>query len=163
VNVTIRLIPALLGLAVAARQGAPPSPATVLVNYASVAKDDAANRGSVTVTVKTGEVRSAIVWESECHLAARANAVAAAPGVDQYWTFRTTLEAASDGRPGVRVRYQRTRIAAAGPQPPEKEQWLPLDGATPLTVTESSWRKNCPYKEFTISVTARDSFKETSQ
>jgi hypothetical protein len=128
----------------------------VNVTYASVAKDDAANRGSVTVTVKTGEVRAAIVWESECQLAARANAGAAAPGVDQYWTFLTTLEAAPDGRPGVRVRYRRTRIAAAGPQPDEKEEWLPLDGATPLTVTESSWRKNCRYKEFTISVTARN-------
>ena len=153
---TIGLLPALLGLAAGAWQTAPPSAATVLVSYATVAKDDAANRGSVTVTVKTGEVRSAIVWESECHVAARANAVAAAPGVDQYWTFRTTLEPASDGRPGVRIRYQRTRIAAAGPQPPEKEQWLPLDGATSLTVTESSWRKNCRYKEFTISVTARN-------
>jgi hypothetical protein len=153
---TVRFLPAVLGLMVAAGQDAPPSPATVLVSYASVSSDDAANRGSVTVTVKAREVRSAIVWESECHLAARANAVAAAPGVDQYWTFRTTLEAAPDGRPGVRVRYQRTRIAAAGQQPPEKEQWLPLDGATPVTVTESSWRKDCRYKEFTISVTARD-------
>lgn len=153
--ITIRLLPALLTLA-AAGQAAPPSPATVVVTYASVAKNDAGNRGSVTVTVKAGEVRSAIVWESECHLAARANAVAAAPGVDQYWTFRTTLEASPDGRPGLRVRYQRTRIAAAGPQPPEQDQWLPLDGATPLTVTESSWRKDCRYKEFTISVTARN-------
>lgn len=128
----------------------------MLVSYASVAERDTANRGSVTLTVKTGEVRAAIVWESECHLSARANAVAAAPGVDQYWTFRTTLEAAADGRPGIRVRYQRTRIAAAGPQPPEKDQWLPLDGTTPLTVTESRWRKNCPYKQFTMSVTARN-------
>jgi hypothetical protein len=75
--------------------------------------------------------------------------------VDQYWTFRTTLEAASDGRPGIRVRYQRTRTAAEGPQPPEQEQWLPLDGTMPLTVTESSSRKNCAYKQFTMSVTGR--------
>lgn len=153
---TIRLLPVLLGLVTAAGQGAPPGPATVLVSYSTAVKNDSANRGEVTVTVKTGEVRSAIVWESECQLAARANAAAAAPGVDQYWTFRTTLEAAPDGRPGVRVKYQRTRIAAAGAQPPEQEQWLPLDGATPVTVTETSWRKNCRYKEFTISVTARN-------
>jgi hypothetical protein len=157
---TIQLLPALMALVAAAWQGAPssapPSTATVLVNYATVAKDDARNRGSVTLTVKTGEVRAAIVWESECHLEARANMVAAAPGVDQYWSFRTTLEAAPDGRPGIRVKYQRIRIAAAGPQPPEKEQWLPLDGTTPVTVTEVSWRKNCRYKEFTISVTAKN-------
>jgi hypothetical protein len=127
-----------------------------MVSYATVGKDDAANRGSVSVLVKTGEVRSVIVWESECQLAARANAAAAAPGVDQYWTFRSTLEASADGRPGLRVRYQRTRIAAAGQQPAEKELWLPLDGVTPLKVTESSTRKNCGYKEFTVSVTARN-------
>ena len=159
-TITIRLLPALLGFVATVWQGAPPSPATVLVSYAAVGKavgkDDAANRGSVSVLVKTGEVRSAIVWESECQLAARANAVAAAPGVDQYWTFRSTLEASADGRPGVRVRYQRTRIAAAGPQPEEKDQWLPLDGVTLLTVTEQSARKNCGYKEFTVSVAARN-------
>src|SRR4029450_4398916 len=105
----------------------------------------------VALTVKTGEVRAAVVWESECQLGARANAVAAAPGVDPDWSFLATLEPSSDGRPGVRVKYRRTRIAAAGPQPDEKEQWLPLDGATPLTVTESSWRKNCRYREFTIT------------
>ena len=153
---TIRVLPALLAFLVGAGQGVPPSPATVTVSYATVAKDDTANRGSVEVTVKTGEVRAAVVWESECHLAARANAVAAAPGVDQYWSFLTTLEAASDGRPGIRVRYRRTRIAAAGEQPPEREQWLPLDGTTPLAITESSWQKNCQYQQFTISVTARN-------
>lgn len=152
----VRLLPVLLGFMATAWQGAPPSPATVLVSYVTVGKEDAANRGSVSVLVKTGEVRSAIVWESECHLAARANAAAAAPGVDQYWTFRSTLEASADGRPGVRVRYQRTRAAAAGQQPEEKDQWLPLDGKTPLSVTESSSRKNCGYKEFTVSVTARN-------
>ena len=153
---TIRLLPALLGFVATVWQGAPPSPATVVVNYAAVGKDDAANRGSVSVLVKTGEVRSAIVWESECQLAARANAAATAPGVDQYWTFRSTLEASADGRPGVRVRYQRTRIAAAGAQPPEQDQWLPLDGVTLVTVTEQSARKNCGYKEFTVSVAARN-------
>ena len=139
-------------------QGAPPpAPATVVVSYAAVGRDEASNRGSVTLTVKTGEVRAAIVWESECSLAARANAVAAAPGVDQYWTFRTELAASPDGRPGIRVKYQRTRIAAAGAQPPEKEQWLPLDGVTDLKVTETSWRKDCKYGQFTMTVIAKAS------
>ncbi len=141
---TIRSIPALIGLLATTWQGAPPlAPATVVVSYAAISRDGTANRGSVTLTVKTGEVRAAIVWESECTLGARANAVAAAPGVDQYWTFRTELAASPDGRPGIRVKYQRVRIAAAGPQPPEKEQWLPLDGITDLTLTETSWRKDC--------------------
>ena len=123
---TIRSIPAVIGLLATnwgvlatTWQGAPPpAPATVVVSYAAIGGDETSNRGSVTLTVKTGEVRAAIVWESECALSARANAVAAAPGVDQYWTFRTELAASVDGRPGIRVKYQRTRIAAAGPQPP---------------------------------------------
>jgi hypothetical protein len=150
------VLPAVLGLVLATGQAAPPAPATVVVKYASVAKNDARNSGEVTVGIKAGEVRAAIVWESECQLAARANAVAAAPGVDQYWSFLTTLEPAADGRPGIRVRYQRIRIAAAGPQPPEQSQWLPLDGVTAVKVTETSWRKNCRYKEFTIALTARN-------
>jgi hypothetical protein len=149
------LLAVLFAVLTGASQGVPVSQATFQVDYAAVSQKDTANKGSVTVTVKTGEVRAAVVWESECQLGARANAVAAAPGVDQYWSFLTTLEPSSDGRPGVRVKYRRTRIAAAGPQPDEKDQWLPLDGVTPLTVTESSWRKNCRYKEFTITVTAR--------
>ena len=160
---TIGWFPAVIGLLAtswgvlpATWQGAPPpAPATVVVSYAAVSGDETSNRGSVTLTVKTGEVRSAIVWESECTLAARANAVAAAPGVDQYWTFRTELAASPDGRPGIRIKYQRTRIAAAGQQPPEKEQWLPLDGITDLTVTETSWRKDCKYGQFTMTVIAK--------
>lgn len=153
---TIRMIPALIGLLATTWQGAPPSaPASVVVTYAEAGRDDPTSRGSVTLTVKAGEVRAAIVWESECTLAARANAVAAAPGVDQYWTFRTELAASADGRPGIRVKYQRVRIAAAGPQPPEKEQWLPLDGTTNLTVTETSWRKDCKYSGFTMTVVAK--------
>ena len=153
---TMGMLRVLIAFFTGVWQGAPSSPATVQVSYAAVSKTDTANKGAVTLTVKTGEVRSAVVWESECQLGARANAVAAAPGVDQYWTFRTTLESSSDGRPGLRVKYRRTRIAAAGPQPAEKEEWLPLDGATPLTVTESSWRKNCRYREFTITVTPQN-------
>jgi hypothetical protein len=153
---TTRIFAALVALMAGAPQGAPPSPATFTVSYAPVTNGGAAKPESVAVVVKTGEVRAAVVWESECKLAARANAVAAAPGVDQYWSFVTTLEAGPDGRPGVRVKYRRTRIAAAGEQPPEKEQWLPLDGTTALTVTESSWRNNCRYKQFAISVTARN-------
>ena len=151
----MRLLPVLFAVLTGAWQDAPSGQATVQVGYAAVSEKDTANRGSVTLTVKTGEVRSAVVWESECQLGARANAAAAAPGVDQYWTFRTTLEPSSEGRPGVRVKYQRTRIAAAGAQPDEQEQWLPLDGETPVTVTESSARKNCRYRQFTITVTAR--------
>ena len=152
---TMRLFSVFFAFLTGVWQG-PSNPATLQVSYAAVSDKDTANKGSVTVTVKTGEVRSAIVWESECHLAARANAAAAAPGVDQYWTFQATLASSSDGRPGLRVKYQRTRIAAAGPQPPEQQQWLPLDGTTPLVVTESSWRKNCRYKQFTITVTGQN-------
>ncbi|MBK9238911.1 MAG: hypothetical protein IPL75_01330 [Acidobacteria bacterium] len=153
---TIRMITALIGVFATTWQGAPPpAPATVEVRYAESGRDNPSNGGSVTLTVKAGEVRSAIVWESECTLGARANAVAAAPGVDQYWTFRTELAASADGRPGIRVKYQRTRIAAAGPQPPEKEHWLPLDGTTELTVTETSWRKDCKYGGFTMVVVAK--------
>lgn len=153
---TIRVLPALIGLLATTWQGAPPpAPATVVISYAAISRDETSNRGSVTLTVKAGEVRAAVVWESECTLGARANTVGAAPGVDQYWTFRTELTASSDGRPGIRVRYQRVRIAAAGPQPPEKEQWLPLDGTTDLTVTETSWRKDCKYGGFTMTVVAK--------
>ena len=150
---SIHVLPVLLVLMAGAWQGAPSSQTTVDVSYGAVTRN--AKRESVTLTVKTGEVRSAIVWETDCQLGARANAVAAAPGVDQYWSFQTTIEPSPDGRPGVRVKYQRTRIAAAGPQPAQQEQWLPLDGATPLTVTESSWRKNCRNQQFTITLTAR--------
>jgi hypothetical protein len=152
---TMQVLPLLFAVLAGAAQTAPSGQAIVHVAYAIVSEKDTANKDSVTVTVKTGEVRAAVVWESECQLGAKANAIAAAPGVDQYWSFRTTLEPSSDGRAGVRVKYQRTRIAAAGPQPDEKEQWLPLDGVTPLTVTESSWRKNCRYRQFTITVTAQ--------
>ena len=151
---TIRLIPALFGLLAAVWQSAPPAPATIVVSYAAVSEDNTSNHGSVSVLLKAGEVRAAVVWESECHLDARANAIAAAPGVDQYWSFKTDFTAGPDGRPGVRVRYQRTRIAAAGPQPSEKEQWLPVDGVTALTVAESSWRRDCHYDRFTMTVTA---------
>jgi hypothetical protein len=153
---TIRLIPMFIAAAAATWQGAPPPmPATVVVTYAEAGRDGPSGSSSVTLTVKAGEVRSAIVWESECTLGAGANAVAAAPGVDQYWTFRTELAAAADGRPGIRIKYQRTRIAAAGPQPPEKEHWLPLDGTTNLTLTETSWRKDCKYSGFTMTVVAK--------
>ncbi|MSO49530.1 MAG: hypothetical protein EXQ49_06455 [Acidobacteria bacterium] len=153
---TIRTITALVGVMATSWQGSPPpAPATVVVSYAAVGQDETSNRGSVTLTVKAGEVRSAIVWETECTLAARANAVAAAPGVDQYWTFSTALAASPDGRPSIRVKSQRVRIAAAGPQPPEQEQWLPLDGITGLTVTEDSWRKDCRYGRFTMTLIAK--------
>jgi len=150
------LLPALLALVSAAGQATPPAPATIVVNYASTAKNDTKNSGEVTVGIKAGEVRAAIVWESECSLAARVNAVAAAPGVDQYWSFVSALETSPDGRPGIRVRYQRIRVAAAGPQPPEQNKWIPLDGVTAVNVTETSWRKNCRYKEFTIALTAKN-------
>lgn len=156
---TIRLIAALAGLLAVTSQGALPVPATITVSYATARKDDTANRGSVTMLLKAGEVRGAVVWQIDCRLAARANMAAAAPGVDQYWTFKTDLAAAPDGRPGVRVRYERIRIALAGPQPPEKEQWLPLDGTTPLTVTEASWRPDCRFNQFTMTVTARSAGK----
>jgi hypothetical protein len=150
------MIPALIGVLATTWQGVPPPvPATVVVTYTEAGRDDPSPGGSVSLTVKAGEVRSAIVWESECTLGARANAVSAAPGVDQYWTFRTELAASADGRPGIRVKYQRTRIAAAGPQPPEKEQWLPLDGTADFTVRETSWRKDCKYGGFTMTVVAK--------
>jgi hypothetical protein len=151
---TIRLISTLFGLLAAAWQASPQAPATIVVSYGAVSEGDTSNHGSVSVLLKTGEVRAVVVWESECHLDARANAIAAAPGVDQYWSFKTDFAAGPDGRPGVRVRYQRTRMAAAGPQPPEKEQWLPVDGVTALTVAETSWRKDCKYGRFTMTVTA---------
>ena len=80
-------------------------PATVVVTYAEAGRDGSSGASSVTLTVKAGEVRSAIVWETACTLGARANAVATAPGVDQYWTFRTELAVSPDGRPGIRVKY----------------------------------------------------------
>ena len=153
---TVRTWSALVGLAAAGWQGAPAATATVVVSYSVVSEDDTSNRGSVTLALKAGEVRQAIVWELDCHLDARANAAAAAPGVDQYWNFKADVVAAPDGRPAVRIRYVRIRIAAAGPQPPEKQQLLPLDGTGALAITEFSTRTDCRYDRINLSVTAKE-------
>jgi hypothetical protein len=114
----------------------------------------ASNHGQVTLALRTGLVRSAIVWEAACRLAARADSLTPSADADQYWSLTAELVTGTAARPHVRVPYRHVRISA-GAAPPEVDRVLSLDGRDLLVISDFAASASCRYDRVTIALSAQ--------
>jgi hypothetical protein len=141
-------------LAPAAQQPRLPS-ATVAVRYSVVSEDDASNHGQVTLALRAGLLRSAVVWEAACRLAARADSLTPSADADQYWSVTAELVTGAAAPPHVRVAYRHVR-PSAGAALPEVERVLSLDGRDPLVISDFAASASCQYDRITITLSAQE-------
>jgi hypothetical protein len=140
-------------LAPATQQPRPPS-ATVAVRYSVVSEDDASNHGQVTLALRAGLIRSAVVWKAACRLAARADSLIPSAEADQYWSLTAELVTGTAARPHVRVMYRHVR-PSAGAAPRDVDRVLSLDGRDPLVISDFAASASCQYDRITIALSAQ--------
>jgi hypothetical protein len=145
-----RALIALL-LLVIAGQTSPPATARVVVQYRASSEDDTSNTGKVTLPLKAGEIKRAVLWEADCHLTAATDGSAPPSGAEQVWGLQAELTRGRDNRPAVRLTSQ--HVAPNGAVR-EEAHVLALDDPHPLAMSELSARTDCRYDRIHVTIAA---------